>query len=132
MARPFAFRLLSLAALALAPAVGFSYGTGHHGGMILDCTPPVFFEESPGKDAKVAVLESFSFTASDNTDPATLEVRVNVQPVKFTVTPQRSGRYTVEVKLPQPIVQGRAWIKVTGVSTDGCDQLHNWNVYTGQ
>jgi hypothetical protein len=131
MARNSAFRILSLVSLALAPAAGFPFAVGHHGGIILNCTAPTFFEESPAKDAKVDLFEKFSFTASDNTDPATLEVRVNTQPVEIKVTPQRSGRYTVEGRLPQPIIQGRAWIKVTGVSHDGCDQLHTWNVYAG-
>lgn len=132
MTRPFSFRSLALLALTSAPAVGFGYATGHHGGLILDCTAPIFFEESPARDAKVAVLEKFSFTASENTDPETLKVWVNTQSVEIKITPQRSGRLTVEGTLPRPIVQGRAWIKVTGVSHDGCDQLHNWNVHTGQ
>lgn len=122
---------LSFITLSTASSTGFAFGVGHHGGIILDCTAPVFFEESPAKEAKVRVFEKFSFTASDNTDAETLKVWVNAQPVEFTVTPQRSGRLTVEGRLPQPISQGRVWIKVTGVSHDGCDQLHTWNVYAG-
>jgi len=131
MAGKIALPIVFPMALALAPAVGFPFVAGHHGGLIINCTAPTFFEESPGKDARVPLLEGFSFTASENTDPDTLEVRVNNQPVPIKVTPQRSGRYAVEVHLPQPIAQGRAWIKVTGVSDDGCDQLHTWNVYSG-
>jgi hypothetical protein len=104
-------------------------GVSHHGGLIINCTAPVFFEESPPKDARVGMFEQFSFTASENTDPETLKVWVNAQPVEFTVTPQASGRLTVAGKLAQPIAQGKAWIKATGVSHDGCDQLHTWNVY---
>jgi hypothetical protein len=122
---------LSFIALSAASSAGFAFGVGHHGGIILDCTAPVFFEESPAREAKVGVFEKFSFTASDNTDAETLKVWVNAQPVEFTVAPQRSGRLTVEGRLPQPISQGRVWIKVTGVSHDGCDQLHTWNVHAG-
>lgn len=127
------FSVCFLTLLVSIPTVTFAYGTGHHGGMILDCTAPEFFEESPSKDAKVAVLDTFSFTASDNTDPATLKVWVNTQPITdIQITPQRSGRLSVNARLPEPVSKGRAWIKVTAVSQDGCDQLHNWYVYTGQ
>lgn len=131
MVRKIAFGILSLIALGLAPTSSFAFVTGHHGGLILNCTAPIFFEESPGKDAKVKALETFTFTASDNTHPESLKVWVNTVPVDIKITPQRSGRLTVEGSLPQPITQGRAWIKVTGMSHDGCDQLHTWNVYTG-
>lgn len=120
---------LSLVSLAVLPLTARGFAVGHHGGIILDCTAPVFFDESPPKDAKVASVDRFSFTASEDTDPETLKVWVNAQPVEITITPQLSGRLTVSGKLPQPITQGKAWIKATGVSHDGCDQLHTWNVY---
>jgi hypothetical protein len=131
MTRSIAFGFLSFIALSAASSAGFAFGVSHHGGVILDCTAPVFFEESPAREAKVGAFEKFSFTASENTDAETLKVWVNAQPVEFTATPQRSGRLTVEGTLPQPIPQGKVWIKVTGVSHDGCDQLHTWNVYAG-
>lgn len=123
--------ILILAVLMALPAIGSAFVTGHHGGLIINCTAPIFFEESPARDAKVGVFRQFSFTASDNTDPLTLKAWINNQPVAITVTRQRSGRYTVEGILAEPITQGRAWIKATGVSDDGCDQLHTWNVYAG-
>jgi len=121
--------LSSLLAVGALPPPAFGFAVGHHGGIILNCTAPVFFEESPPKDAKVAAFDRFSFTASDDTDPETLKVWVNAQPVEIAVTPQLSGRLTVSGKLAQPLTQGKAWIKATGVSHDGCDQLHTWNVY---
>ena len=122
-----------LTAALLIPAVHARppMPTGHHGGMVTHCTDPTFSGESPAPEARVAQLESFSFTASDNTDGSTLEAWVNLQPVKLTVTTQRSGRLAVSAKLPAPITQGRAWIKVKGYSEDGCEQLHTWNVYAG-
>lgn len=104
---------------------------GHHGGMITQCNDPVFSGESPGQEAHVAALETFSFTASDNTDPDSLAAWVNLQPVKLTVTTLRSGQLKVAGTLATPVTQGRAWIKVKGTSQDGCDQLHTWNVHTG-
>ncbi len=132
MAKNIVSVFLSLIVLGALPSTGLAFGVSHHGGMILDCTAPIFFDESPPKDAKVGLFEKFSFTASENTDAETLKVWVNTQPVEITVTPQASGRLTVEGKLQQPIPQGKVWIKATGVSDDGCDQLHNWNVYVGQ
>lgn len=105
---------------------------GHHGGLVTECTDPSFFEENPAKEAQVHALEKFSFTASDNTDPDYLEAWVNLQPVPLTITPQRSGRLSVEGKLPTPITAGRAWIKVVGYSRDGCELIHTWNVRAGQ
>lgn len=124
--------LLSLIALGLSPTASQAYGVSHHGGMILDCTPPMFFGESPPKDAKVAALDKLAFTASENTVAESLKVWVNAQPVAITTQKELSGRVHVEAKLDPPIAQGKAWIKVTGDSDDGCDQLHTWNVYLGQ
>ena len=119
--------------LAWHPVASHAWVLGHHGGLVTDCTDPEFFEESPAKDARVAVVEKFSFTASANTDPSSLKVWVNNQPVAdVKVIPLRSGHLTVEARLPAPVTQGRVWIKVTGNSHDGCDQLHTWNVYAGQ
>lgn len=131
MSKHLASALLSGLALAASAPPGFAFAIGHHGGIILNCTAPLFFEESPARDAQVGVVDRIAFTASDNTDPETLKLWVNNQPVAFTVAPQPSGRLTVSATLPQPITSGRAWIKATGVSDDGCDQLHTWNVYAG-
>lgn len=123
---------VAIASLAyLLPATVFAFGVSHHGGIILDCTPPIFFDESPAKEAGVPALQKFSFVASENTDRDTIKVWVNNEPVAVTISEQRSGRLAVEGVLSQPITDGRAWIKVTGYSNDGCDQLHVWNVYSG-
>ena len=105
---------------------------GHHGSLVTQCTDPRFFAESPAPDAQVSSLDHFSFTASDNTDSASIKVKVNLQPVEIKVTPKRSGEWAIEATLPTPITEGRAWIKVTGMSHDGCDQIHTWNVYARQ
>lgn len=122
--------LLILSAWPFSHAV-HALPTGHHGATVTQCTDPRFYKESPGDNAHVAYLDSFTFTASDNTDPTSIRVLVNLQPAEITVTPQRSGLLEVSARLPVPIQRGRAWIKVTGMSHDGCDQIHTWNVYTG-
>jgi hypothetical protein len=123
------FRFFALSVLFVSSPAGFAFGVGHHGGIILNCTPPLFFDESPGKDASVPMLEEFSFVASDNTDRDTIKVWANNQPIAVEITELRSGRLMVKGHLPEIATSGRVWLKVTGYSDDGCDQLHNWNVY---
>ena len=106
-------------------------GVSHHGGAIMDCSPPMFFEEVPAKDAKVDSFQDFSLVASENTEPDTIRVWVNNEPVPVSITTQRSGRLTILGRLEQPIRTGKAWIRVTGYSNEGCDQLHVWYVYVG-
>lgn len=106
-------------------------GVSHHGGAIMDCTPPMFFDEVPAKDAKVASFQDFSLVASDNTEPDTVRVWVNNEATPVTITSQRSGRLTITGKLEKPITAGKVWLRVTGYSHDGCDQLHVWYVYVG-
>lgn len=92
----------------------------------------MFFDESPSKDASVAEFSRFSVMASDNTDPATIKVWVNNQPVTPRVTPQRSGRLAIEGEVPAPIKSGRVWIKVSGFSHEECDELYNWHFSVGR
>lgn len=121
--------------LLLAAFPTHAWVLGHHGGLVTDCTDPSFFDESPGKDARVARMEKFVFTGSTNTDPSTIKVWVNntqLPTERLTITQEKSGYVNVEGRLPEPVTQGRVWIKVTASSHDGCDQIHAWNVYTGQ
>jgi hypothetical protein len=115
--------------LALTASAGLAAGVSHHGGPILHCEPPQFFDETPTKDSRVSSFQQFSVTASDNTDAATVKVWVNNEPVTVSVTEQRSGRLLLQGSLAAPITSGKAWVRVTGDSRDGCDALYVWNVY---
>lgn len=132
-----AFRLRNylLAGCLLLPSLPtHAWVLGHHGGLVTDCTDPNFFEESPGKEAHVGRLETFTFTGSTNTDPATIRVWVNNVPLptdRLSIAQDKMGYVNVAARLPEPLTQGRAWIRVTATSHDGCDQIHTWNVYTG-
>jgi len=90
-----------------------------------------FLENHRGLTHRCPAWIIFRSTASDNTDSASIKVKVNLQPVDIKVTQKRSGEWAVEATPPTPIEEGRAWIKVTGMSHDGCDQIHTWNVYAG-
>jgi len=125
------FVLVAFLSSALLSSGVLAAGVSHHGGPLLSCDPPQFFDVSPGKDARVSSFQNFGFTASDNTERDTVKVWVNNEPVPVTITEERSGRLAVRGGLKESVTKGRVWIKVTGDSKDGCDQLLVWNVYVG-
>lgn len=106
----------------MPPSPAWAYGGG--GGSRSSCTKPYYSDEKPAQNSEVQALAELSFTASDNTAPATLVAKVNGQAVPLAVTPQSSGRFSVLGKLPQPIAQeGKIQISVYGKSKDDCDNL---------
>lgn len=119
--------IFSLLLLSLA-TYGMEF-TGHHGGIVINCTDPEFYHESPAPNARVSRLEKVSFIASDNTMTESLVVLVNLSPTTTRITPNGNGTFTVEAELTTPITEGRAWIKATGHSDDGCQQLRSWDVF---
>jgi len=125
--------IIAWATLPLISATASGAALSHHGGLILDCTPPLFFEESPANESTVEVFDRFSFTASDNTDGTTLKIWVDGKPVAPTTTPQRSGRLTVEGRPETPIGQAGARVRilVSGFSKDGCERSHAFYVHVG-
>ncbi|QSA97922.1 hypothetical protein [Methylococcus sp. EFPC2] len=118
--------LITLAAMA---GTAQAERIGHHGGPLLHCEPPSFFDETPARDSKAASFQDFSLTASDNTEAESVKVWVNNQPVDVSVTPERSGRLLIKGRLSAPITAGKAWVRATGDSKDGCDELFVWTVY---
>lgn len=121
---------IALSALASSPAFA-GRAVSHHGGPILHCEPPHFFDQTPAKDAKVGAIQNFSFTASDNTDRDTIKVWANNQPVEVTITQQHSGAFLIEGRLPQAVSKGKVWFRANAESNDGCDENTAWNVYAG-
>jgi hypothetical protein len=101
----------------------------HHGERILKCHKPLFFDVKPVNDSKVTSFQQFSFNTSANTDIATIKVWVNNQLIKVKSEKQASGRYLVSGQTSQPIVEDKAWIKVTSESSDGCNGLQVWNIF---
>jgi hypothetical protein len=123
--------VLSFLALACAASANAGSRLSHHGGLILDCKPPQFFDQTPGKDAKIAAIQDFSLTASDNTDQETIKVWANNQPVEVKITQQRDGQFLIQGRLPAPVTLGKVWFRVNAESNDGCDENSAWNVYAG-
>lgn len=101
---------------------------GGHGDMIMKCHKPIFFDESPAKDSEVKIFQEFKFKASENTDIATLKVWVNNESIKVSIQKLLSGRYLVSGKSGQSLNKGKAWLKVTSESNDGCNALQSWYV----
>jgi len=121
------FMLLALTSSPIHAAPRVS----HHGGLIIHCEPPHFFDPTPGKEAKVTSIQDFSLTASDNTDQATIKVWANNEPVIVAITQQRSGSFLINGHFKEPVTQGKVWFRVNAESNDGCDDNFTWNVYTG-
>jgi hypothetical protein len=103
--------------------------TGHHGDWLVTCHKPKFIQEKPLMDSQVSSFQDFEFIASDNTDAKTLKVWVNNKPLDVSIDQRPSGYYRVVGKLPEPLLEGKAWIKVTSESNDGCNDLRAWNIY---
>ena len=123
---PLACLLMLMACMNPAWSMEF---TGHHGGVVTNCKDPEFYHETPAPNAKVKLLETFSFIASENTMTESLEVAVNLEPVKTQIRQNGNGTFTVEARITPPKTEGRAWIRVTGHSDDGCQQLHTWDIF---
>jgi len=102
---------------------------GHHGDMVMKCHKPMFFGEIPANNSKVKNFQKFSFNASANTDIATLKVWVNNEAIKVDTKQQASGRYLITGQTAESINEGKAWLKVTSESNDGCNGLQVWNIF---
>ncbi len=103
--------------------------TGHHGDFIVVCHKPKFIQEKPVADSQVDEFQKFEFNTSENTDGDTLKVWVNNTLVDVKKVKNPMGFYHVTGKLPEPIMEGKAWIKVKAESNDGCNDMRAWNVY---
>ncbi|MGZ8186582.1 MAG: hypothetical protein ACXWTL_09070 [Methylobacter sp.] len=121
--------LLFMMLLACSTSLLAAPRIGHHGDMVMKCHKPMFFGEIPANEAKVKDFQKFSFNASANTDIATLKVWVNNQAINVDTKQQASSRYLVTGQIDEPIHEGKAWLKVTSESNDGCNALKVWNVF---
>jgi hypothetical protein len=129
---PVSFQRSLLAIVMLLAGMQFAWAvefTGHHGGIVTNCKDPEFYHEMPGANAKVPRLERLSLIASENTVPESIVVLVNLEPVDTHVTQNGNGTFTIDALLKNPKTEGRAWVKVTAHSDDGCQQLHTWDIF---
>jgi hypothetical protein len=96
-----------------------AYGGG--GSSTAACTEPSFYDEAPARNAKIPSLSGIEITASDITDPATLELNIQGQRVPVEVSTLLSGETRIKAHLPQPITQaGKVMITLTSRSKASC------------
>ena len=121
--------IVFLAMLVVSTAINAGARTGHHGDFIVVCHKPKFIQEKPAMDSQVSAFQDFEFITSENADAKTVKVWVNNKLLDVKIVPMASGHHRVIGRLPEPLLEGKAWIKVTSESNDGCNDLRAWNVY---
>lgn len=118
--------LLTLMALGTTAAHAYGGGSGASGST---CEEPIFFDLNPAQNATVESLRQLAFVASSDTDPKTLQVKVNGVPAAFSVTEKPSGHYAVAVQLDPPGPTGKARINVFAKSKDpDCTKLFTYYI----
>lgn len=111
--------------LCLQFETAFAYGSSSSSS---SCKKPSFSEFKPAANKYLQSFREFSFTASANTSPNSIEVNISAGGIKehFTakqleITPQTNGQLGVKGKLNKPFQHGFARISVTAHSKPGCD-----------
>lgn len=107
---------------ATAHAYGNNPGSGHH------CDKPQFSDFQPAANKYLQSFNEFSFIASANTAPTSLEATVSAAGSKFHFThkdlkiePMKSGRFEVTGRLPKPLGHGFIRLDYKAHSKPGCE-----------
>lgn len=126
----FPFRLLAASLLGFSLNTAQAYGTGQSSS---HCDKPVFSDYQPAANKYLQSFSEFSFIASSNTTPTSIEVQINAGPNKYhlthkdlEITPQKSGRFHVEGKLPRPLEHGFVRLNITAHSKPGCEKTDGY------
>ncbi len=126
----FPFRLLVAIFLGLSLNTAHAYGSGQSSS---HCEKPVFSEFQPAANKYLQSFNEFSFLASSNTTPTSVEVQINAGANKYhfthkdlEITPQKSGRLEVSGKLPRPLEHGFVRLSVTAHSKPGCERTDGY------
>lgn len=101
----------------------WSFGEG--GGYSAKCNEPKFKNIKPQKI--ITPGGEFSFTASENTEPASIKVTIKGQKIALDV----KEHYGIQVKgnMPPELTEGYALIKITAYSNPvSCDKEQAWLV----
>ncbi|MCX7098445.1 MAG: hypothetical protein NTV43_11150 [Methylococcales bacterium] len=89
------------------------------------CDKPKFSEFSPINNALVRAKSAFSFVASGNTHPESIEVSVKDQIVPVTITPKNQS-FLVTGALPETLTKDFARINITANGPNQCKGSAGW------
>lgn len=97
------------------------------------CHKPSFSEFTPAANKYLQSFREFSFVASSNTTPTSVEVNISTGQVKhhfsakeLQITSRKSGQLEVSGKLDRPFQHGFARISVTAHSKPGCEKTDGY------
>ncbi len=100
-----------------------AYGSG--GGSKKTCAKPKFSKFIPENLAVVEPQAEFSFVASAQTNPKSIEVSVKKQAVEIAIEKVGSS-YSVSGKLPDTLVGTFARVVIKGVGMNNCPATDGW------
>lgn len=97
------------------------------------CHKPSFSEFTPAANKYLQSFREFSFVASSNTAPTSVEVNISTGQVKhhfsakeLQITARKSGQLEVSGKLDRPFQHGFARISITAHSKPGCEKTDGY------
>lgn len=116
--------------LSLHFDAAFAYGSSSSSS---SCDKPSYSDFKPSANKYLQSFREFSFVASSNTSPSSIEVNISAGSLKqhfsakeLEITPQKSGRLDVKGKLDKPYQHGFARISVTAHSKPGCEKTDGY------
>lgn len=119
------FSIAAAIYLCLSANLAHAYGsspTTHH------CDKPIFSDFQPSVNKYLQSFSEFSFLASANTTPTSVEVNLSIGgnkihfgPKELMISPHYNGRLEVRGKLDRPVENGFARLSVTAHSKPGCE-----------
>ena len=113
-------------ALMLVTSTSWAYGGG--GSSSKACAKPKFTDFVPAENAEVTAGSDFSFTASKNTYPTTINVNIKEQPATIKVDKKSDGTFAVSGSLPSSVKGAFARIAITADAQSSCKGAGGWLV----
>lgn len=119
------YKTLWILALIIVTSNVWAYGSSSASKKA--CVKPKFSEFIPANNAEVAANSTFSFVASANTNPKSINVTVKNQPVTVTVTPKNQD-FQVTGTLPGTLKGTFARISIVADGPKKCKGSDGWLV----
>ena len=113
--------------LMLVTSTTWAYGGGGSSSTKA-CAKPKFTDFVPAENAEVAAGSNFSFTASANTYPSSINVTIKGLPATIKVTPKTVGTFEVSGSLPRSLKGTYARIAIEADAQSKCNGGGGWLV----